>query len=106
MKKRIRWNPSPAPGVACHRLYWSVGKAVDYDSDFVELISHTDLILPDDVPSFPFISGIVELGITALDRVGNESDMTKRAIFVDFVPPKPHQASLRNIIQYPYDIRT
>ena len=106
MKKRVQWDPSPTRDIACHRLYWALGKSVDYDSDFVEVVGDTELILPDDTPYFPLVSGLVELGITAVDQAGNESDMTRRHVFVDFASPKSHQVSLRNIIQHPYDIRT
>jgi hypothetical protein len=105
MKKRVQWNPSPTQDIACHRLYWALGKSVDYDSDFIEVADDTEVILPDDTPCFPLVSGFVELGITAVDQAGNESDMTRRYVFVDFASPKPNQVSLRNIIQHPYDIR-
>jgi hypothetical protein len=104
MRIRVRWNPSPTRGIACHRFYWALNKRVDYYSDFVEIAGDTELILPDDIPRFPLVSGLIETGITAVDRAGNESDMMRRHVFVDFASPKPYQLSSRNIIQYPYDI--
>jgi hypothetical protein len=63
---------------------------MDHDSDFVEVVNDTELILPDDTPCFSLVSGLIELGITAVDQAGNESDMTRRHVFVDFASPKPH----------------
>ena len=91
-RKRIRWYPSPSTEVVKYRLYWSVGGEVDYDSQYVELGNVADAILPDDIPSFPLITGTVYLGITALSQAGNESDMTKITASLDFtVPEAPHQ---------------
>jgi hypothetical protein len=97
-EKKIRWSPSPTPEIARHRLYWALGKSVDYYSDFVEVISDKELILPDDIPCFPLVTAFIEFGITAVDRDGNESDMTGRHVFVDFALPKSYQFSSRNII--------
>jgi hypothetical protein len=91
-RKRIRWYRSPSTEVTKYRLYWSVGGEVDYDSQYVELGNVADAILPDDIPSFPLITGTVYLGITALSQAGNESDMTKITASLDFtVPEAPHQ---------------
>jgi hypothetical protein len=91
-RKRIRWYRSPSTEVTGYRLYWSVGGEVDYDSQYVELGNVADAILPDDIPSFPLITGTVHLGITALSQAGNESDMTKITASLDFtVPEAPHQ---------------
>jgi hypothetical protein len=91
-RKRIRWYRSPSTEVTKYRLYWSVGGEVDYDSQYVELGNVAGAILPDDIPSFPLITGTVYLGITALSQAGNESDMTKITASLDFtVPEAPHQ---------------
>ena len=87
-KRRIRWHPSPSAEVSHYRLYWSVGKAVGYDSHHVELGDVTEAILPDDILSFPLISGTVHLGITALTNAGNESDMTRISAAFDFLVPE------------------
>ena len=63
---------------------------MDHDSDFVEVVHDTELILPDDTPCFPLVSGLTEFDITAVDQAGNESDMTRHHLFVDFASPKPH----------------
>ena len=86
-KRKIRWNSSNASGVAGYRLYWAVGKEVNYDSDFAEIGNVTEVILPDDVPSFPTVAGDIELGVVAIDHIGNESDMTKLSASFDFTAP-------------------
>jgi hypothetical protein len=86
-KRKIRWNSSNASGVAGYKLYWAVGKEVDYNSDFAEIGNVTEVILPDDVPSFPIVAGDIELGVVAVDHIGNESDMTKLSAPFDFTAP-------------------
>jgi hypothetical protein len=76
-KRKIHWNASNSPGVVGYKIYWVVGKGVNYDSDFAEVGKVTELILPDQVPSFPNVAGNLELGVVAVDHIGNESDMTK-----------------------------
>ena len=88
-QKRVRWNPSTSDGLLSYRLYWAVDGEVDYSSDHADLGMVTDLVLPDDIPSFPWISGEVELGITAVNQNGNESDMTKIKSSLDFTVPHP-----------------
>jgi hypothetical protein len=91
-RKRIRWYRSPSTEVIKYRLYWSVEAEVDYDSQYVELRNVAEAILPDDIPSFPLITGTLHLGITALSKAGNESDMTKITASLDFsVPEAPKQ---------------
>jgi len=91
-RKRIRWYRSPSTEVIKYRLYWSVQREVDYDSQYVELGNVAEAILPDDIPSFPLITGTLHLGITALSKAGNESDMTKITASLDFtVPEAPKQ---------------
>ncbi len=67
-RKKIRWYRSPSTEVIKYRLYWSVQGEVDYDSQCVELGNVVDAIIPDDIPSFPLITGTVHLGITALSQ--------------------------------------
>jgi PilZ domain len=91
-RKRIRWYRSPGTEVIKYRLYWSAQAEVDYDSQYVELGDVAEAILPDDLPSFPLITGTLHLGITALSKAGNESDMTKISAALDFtVPEAPKQ---------------
>jgi len=96
-RKRIRWYRSHSIEVIKYRLYWSLGGEVDYDSQYVELGNVAEAILPDDIPSFPLITGTLYLGITALSKAGNESDMTKITASLDFaVPEAPKQIWLED----------
>jgi len=91
-RKRLRWHRSSSPEVITYRLYWSVEGDVDYDSQYVELGNVVEAVLPDDIPSFPLITGTLHLGITGLSKAGNESDMTKISAPLDFsVPEAPKQ---------------
>ena len=76
-KRKIYWHASDSLGVVGYKLYWAVGKGVNYDSDFAEVGNVTEVILPNDVPSFPMNTRDIEIAVVAVDFVGNESDMTK-----------------------------
>ena len=82
-KKRIRWSRSPSPNVVGYRLYWSVSGEVSYDSEFVDIGDRTEIMLPDQVPPLHHARGEVALGITALNRDGNESDMVRFSVRFD-----------------------
>jgi nitrogen fixation-related uncharacterized protein len=86
-KRKVRWNPSNAAGVVGYRLYWAVGEEADYESEFADIGNVTEVILPDEVPSFPTVAGDIELGVTAVDHIGNESDMAKFSAPFDFTAP-------------------
>jgi hypothetical protein len=88
-KKRIRWNPSSDPEVAGYRLYWTLLEGVNHDSAFVNVGNVTEVVLPDNVPSFPMLSGEMEFGVTAVNHWGNESDMAVFSVNVNFIPPFP-----------------
>jgi hypothetical protein len=82
-KKRIRWNRSPSPSVLGYRLYWAVVGEVSYDSEFIDIGDRTEVALPDQVPSLQHVRGEVALGITAVNREGNESDMVRFTVNFD-----------------------
>ena len=86
-KRKVHWDASNGLGVVGYKLYWAVGKGVNYDSDFVDLGNVTEVILPDDVPSFPIDAGDIELAVVAVDHIGNESDMTKLYAPFGFTAP-------------------
>ena len=88
-KKRVRWSASLSPDVAGYKLYWALLKGVSYDSASVNVGNVTEIILPDNVPSFPLLAGDVEFGVTAVDQSGNESDMAVYSTNIDFVAPDP-----------------
>ena len=86
-KRAVRWEPST--GAAKYRLYWSTQGAVGYDSEFYEVENKTMVVLPDEIPSFPRTTGNIELGVTAVNAAGNESDITIARLYLDFTVPEP-----------------
>jgi hypothetical protein len=86
-KRKIHWNASNSLGVAGYKLYWAVGKEVNYDSDFAEVGNVTQVLLPDDISSFPLLAGDISLGVVAVDNIGNESDMATLSAPFDFSAP-------------------
>jgi len=81
--KRIRWSRSSSQSVVGYRLYWTVSGEVSYDSEFIDIGDRTELILPDQLPLLQHVRGEVALGITALSRNGNESDMVRFSVHFD-----------------------
>ena len=90
IKRTVRWEASA--DAKKYRLYWSTQGPVGYDSEFFEIENKSLVILPDEVPSFPKIAENVELGITAVNEVGNESDLTIARVYVDFTVPEAPKA--------------
>jgi len=88
--RKVRWEPSPTEGVR-YRLYWSIGGGVDYYSDHADVGNVTEVMIPKDIPSFPLTSGRFELGISAINQAGNESELTKAIVHVDFTVPEAPQ---------------
>jgi hypothetical protein len=86
-RKRIRWQPPFGSHLFRYRLYWAQEGDLNYASDNADLGPVSEVLLPDDVPSFPLIRGEVHLGITAVSESGNESDMTKTVADLDFIVP-------------------
>lgn len=82
-KKRIRWSRSPSPGVVSYRLYWATAGEVNYDSEFIDVGDQSEVVLPDQVPSLRHVRGKAAVGITAVNREGNESDMVSLTINLD-----------------------
>ena len=86
-KKMICWKGSASPDVSSYRLYWSKRGGVNYDSYHVDLGNVTQVILPDDVPSFPLDSGDITLGVSAVNEAGNESHITEITAHFNFTVP-------------------
>ena len=92
LKKRIlRWQASSSPQVIGYKLYWSDSGDLCYDSHQAMLGNVTEIVLPDDIDSFKPHDGPVELGITSVDELGNESDMIKLMAPYQFSVPKAPQ---------------
>jgi hypothetical protein len=91
LKARVlRWRASESAQVAFYKLYWSEQGGVDYDSDHAIVGNVTEVLLPDDVEDFRPGHGPIEFGLTAVDEVGNESDMVRlKAPYQFTVPSAP-----------------
>lgn len=87
VKRTIQFAAATAPDVQGYKLYWAVGDNVNYNSDNVDIGNTTSVTIPDDVPSFPLVEAEINLGVTAYDDMGNESDMTKVSAPFDFDAP-------------------
>lgn len=87
-KRRLRWTASDSAQVVGYKLYWSENGEVNYDSKSVTLGNITEIVLPDDVDSFIPVGGPIVFAITALDEIGNESDMTTLVVPYQFNVPK------------------
>jgi hypothetical protein len=86
-QRKVRWEPSTSADVS-YRLYWTEDGAVSYDSDYADVGNVLQVTLPDDILSFPLISGRIELGISAVSRAGNESEITRATVHLDFTLPE------------------
>jgi hypothetical protein len=97
-KRRLSWQASGSSQVIGYKLYWSEDGEVNYDSKFVTIGNVTEIILPDDVASFTPGYGPIELGITAVDELGNESDMvTVMAPYHFSVPEAPKDLHIETL---------
>jgi hypothetical protein len=97
-RRRLKWIASGSSQVVGYKLYWSENGAVAYDSQCAILGNVTEIILPDDVNSFIPNGGPIEFGITALDELGNESDMiTLKAPYQFNVPKAPEDLYMQKL---------
>lgn len=74
-KRKLQWTASQSPQVVGYKLYWAQGEEVGYDSPCAALGDVTEVLLPDDVEGFMPETGPVEFGLSAVDELGNESDL-------------------------------
>ena len=87
-RKKVSWNHSFGPNVVGYKLYWALDDGISYDSDCVDVGYVTEVILPDGVDSFPLVDGEVDLGVTAVNEGGNESDIATLSTPFQFSAPK------------------
>ena len=100
-KRRLSWKASNSSQVVGYKLYWSVGGGVGYHCSCVRLNNVTEVVLPDDVPSFTPADGPIEFGITAIDELGNESDMaTLFAPYQFSVPQAPQGLKMETMKEF------
>ena len=97
-RRKLKWMASDSSQVVGYKLYWSENGAVEYDSQCAILGNVTEIILPDDVSSFTPNGGSIEFGITALDELGNESDIiTLKAPYQFNVPKAPEDFYMQKL---------
>jgi len=97
-KRKLKWIASGSSQVVGYKLYWSENGAVNYSSKCAALGNVTEIVLPDDVDSFMSGGGPVEFAITAVDELGNESDMiTLKAPYQFNVPKAPEDLYLQKL---------
>ncbi|KPJ78916.1 MAG: hypothetical protein AMJ54_01280 [Deltaproteobacteria bacterium SG8_13] len=100
-KRRLSWKASNSSQVVGYKLYWSVGGGVGYHSSCVRLNNVTEIVLPDDVAAFTPANGAIEFGITAIDELGNESDMaTLFAPYQFSVPEAPQGLKMETMKEF------
>ena len=90
-KRKLHWKPSESAQVVGYKLYWSDDGKVDYDSPSEALGNVTEVLLPDGLEGFSPVQGPVAFGITALDALGNESDMVTFCAEYQFNAPRAPQ---------------
>ena len=100
-KRRISWKASESSQVIGYKLYWAPIGELNYDSKHARLGNVTEITLPDDVASFAPGSGPIELGITSIDELENESDMvTLKAPYQFNVPTAPGDLRMETLEQF------
>jgi len=57
------------------------------------------VVLADQVPSFPIVKGSIELGITAVNEIGNESDMMIFATPFQFAVPDARRSPRLEVLK-------
>jgi hypothetical protein len=89
-KCKLSWNTSDSDHIVGYKLYWSTGNKVSYDSNFIELGKVREVNIPDVLEHVPSIGESIFFGIAAVDKNGNESDITTLAeAFTLTAPPAP-----------------
>ena len=97
-KCKLSWQASDSENVIGYKLYWSKAAMVGYDSKYIKVGNVTEIALPDDVT---LSDGPVMFGVTAIDKDGNESDMTRIAEpYQLHVPKAPAGLSLKPLDEY------
>jgi len=87
--KTLSWNAGVAADIVAHRVYVSTsGVDPNYGSQFTDVPMPTvSMVLPDEFAGFPLIDGLYKLGISSVDDMGNESDITVISNPLDFIAP-------------------
>ena len=94
-KFKLSWKPSEADLLAGYKLYWSPNGPVDYSSNFIELSKINEVDMPDILVGTALSGESIYLGISAVNGMGNESDIITLSEPYNFsVPPAPEDFAL------------
>ena len=95
---RPSWEPSESQNIIGYKIYWSRSESVNYDSEFIDVGNVTEMELADDIL---FVDNPIMFGVTAIDRDGNESDITTLVgPYTLHVPKAPTGLSLIHTAQF------
>lgn len=91
-KSKLSWNSSESTLnlddlYVGYRLYWSNVAQVSYNSNFIELGNITEVDLTDFFAAHELSGGLIYFGVSAVDRWGNESDITSLSEPYKLSPP-------------------
>lgn len=89
--KTISWNKSESSDVQKYRVYYKPadGTPFGYDAPRIET-QVTEVQAPEDFPEGTFdLEGDYLIGVSAVDSMGNESDIVEVTHPFDLNPPKP-----------------
>jgi len=91
---KIKFKASPSPDVVTNKLYYVESPAaVDYDSPSVDVGNEKDtegFVNVDLAQHLSGLEGIYNIGVAAVDNVGNEADMSKaNDLPLNFLAPEP-----------------
>ena len=83
----LQWDPSPDADVTGYRVYWATPpELVTYDSHNVDVGTSTSVSVPTGGMPTSF-DGYMTFGVSALDDVGNESDISTATLPFDLLAP-------------------
>ena len=87
--KTLSFPASGSPDVAGYKLYYETSPdAVTYNSPNVALSSNS--VVLNSIPEFAGFDGVFNIGVSAVDDGGNESDMSLlNDVPLDFAAPEP-----------------
>lgn len=95
-KYLLSWKPLDSEQIDGYKLYWSREKSLGYDADHIQLGNVSEICLPDVFTETPPLGDPIMLGIVAVDKDGNESDIALLAEpYRAVAPPAPADLSLK-----------
>ena len=97
-RKKISWEIPLNSTVLKYRLYWTAGDKLGHDSDYIELKDTKQVLLPDAIPALPKKGYDIQVGLSAINDAGNESDITMLNARLDFsIPDAPKNVKVEVI---------